>query len=147
MFGPSQSGKTTGLIRGIEEWIGPAVVSSVKTDLLHRTSTVVQPLARSRSSTRSESAAAEPRPGARFVSAATLDGALAAAQLLAPADSDDELDRPILARPSRTADRRHVVGRCEHPRPHDGATWCSGSLASTNPTTQGRARSRRSCDC
>ena len=37
VFGPSQSGKTTGLILGINEWVGPAIVSSVKTDLLHRT--------------------------------------------------------------------------------------------------------------
>jgi type IV secretion system protein VirD4 len=34
VFGPSQSGKTTGLITGVEAWIGPAVVSSVKADLL-----------------------------------------------------------------------------------------------------------------
>jgi len=34
VFGPSQSGKTTGLIAGVEAWTGPAIVSSVKTDLL-----------------------------------------------------------------------------------------------------------------
>jgi type IV secretion system protein VirD4 len=34
VFGPSQSGKTTGLITGVEAWTGPAVVSSVKADLL-----------------------------------------------------------------------------------------------------------------
>lgn len=37
VFGPSQSGKTTGLIAGVEAWHGPAIVSSVKTDLLRAT--------------------------------------------------------------------------------------------------------------
>jgi type IV secretion system protein VirD4 len=37
VFGPSQSGKTTGLIDGITAWTGPAVVSSVKADLLRAT--------------------------------------------------------------------------------------------------------------
>jgi len=37
VFGPSQSGKTTGLIAGVEAWTGPAIVSSVKTDLLRAT--------------------------------------------------------------------------------------------------------------
>ena len=37
VFGPSQSGKTTGLITGVEAWTGPAVVSSVKADLLRTT--------------------------------------------------------------------------------------------------------------
>jgi type IV secretion system protein VirD4 len=34
VFGPSQSGKTTGLITGVTAWTGPAIVSSVKADLL-----------------------------------------------------------------------------------------------------------------
>jgi type IV secretion system protein VirD4 len=37
VFGPSQSGKTTGLITGVSAWTGPAVVSSVKADLLRAT--------------------------------------------------------------------------------------------------------------
>ena len=37
VFGPSQSGKTTGLVDGVGAWVGPAVVSSVKTDLLRAT--------------------------------------------------------------------------------------------------------------
>lgn len=37
VFGPSQSGKTTGLIAGVDAWQGPAIVSSVKTDLLRAT--------------------------------------------------------------------------------------------------------------
>jgi type IV secretion system protein VirD4 len=37
VFGPSQSGKTTGLIDGVTAWTGPAIVSSVKADLLRAT--------------------------------------------------------------------------------------------------------------
>ncbi len=37
VFGPSQSGKTTGLITGVSAWTGPAIVSSVKADLLRAT--------------------------------------------------------------------------------------------------------------
>jgi type IV secretion system protein VirD4 len=37
VFGPSQSGKTTGLITGVHAWTGPAVISSVKADLLRAT--------------------------------------------------------------------------------------------------------------
>jgi type IV secretion system protein VirD4 len=88
VFGPSQSGKTTGLIRGIDEWVGPAIVSSVKTDLLHQTI--------ERRSTVGEVKVFDPLgiTGRRTAtwsplrSAVTLEGALAAAQLLAPAESD-----------------------------------------------------------
>ena len=88
VFGPSQSGKTTGLIRGVEEWIGPAIVSSVKTDLLHRTI--------SRRSAVGEVKVFDPlgvsgRPAATWSplhSSTTLEGALAAAQLLVPAESE-----------------------------------------------------------
>lgn len=37
VIGPSQSGKTTGLIDGLQLWQGPAVVCSVKTDLMQAT--------------------------------------------------------------------------------------------------------------
>lgn len=37
VFGPSQSGKTTGLIDSLHAWTGPAIVSSVKADLLRAT--------------------------------------------------------------------------------------------------------------
>jgi type IV secretion system protein VirD4 len=37
IFGPSQSGKTTGLIDGVAAWAGPAIVSSVKSDLVRAT--------------------------------------------------------------------------------------------------------------
>ncbi len=34
LVGPSRSGKTTAVVSGILEWDGPAVLSSVKADLL-----------------------------------------------------------------------------------------------------------------
>ena len=34
LFGPSQSGKTTRLIDSVNHWTGPAIISSVKTDLM-----------------------------------------------------------------------------------------------------------------
>jgi type IV secretion system protein VirD4 len=37
IFGPSQSGKTTGLIDGVAAWTGPGIISSVKADLLRAT--------------------------------------------------------------------------------------------------------------
>lgn len=37
VFGPSQSGKTTGLVRSVQAWTGPAVICSVKADLLRAT--------------------------------------------------------------------------------------------------------------
>lgn len=37
LFGPSQSGKTTRLIESVNAWTGPAVISSVKTDLMRAT--------------------------------------------------------------------------------------------------------------
>lgn len=89
VFGPSQSGKTTGLIAGVANWHGPAIVSSVKTDLLRATLEkrtnagevkVFDPLGTSgrKTSTWSPLRAAK-----------GLQGALAAAQLLARAGGDD----------------------------------------------------------
>jgi type IV secretion system protein VirD4 len=37
VVGPSQSGKSTLVICGVLEWCGPAILSSVKTDLIHET--------------------------------------------------------------------------------------------------------------
>lgn len=37
IFGPTQSGKTFGLIVGVDAWEGPAIVSSVRTDLMEAT--------------------------------------------------------------------------------------------------------------
>lgn len=83
VFGPSQSGKTTGLVAGVAAWTGPAVICSVKADLLRATLTtrqgagdvkVFDPLAISGQ----PSATWSPLRAAR-----TLPGALAAAQILA----------------------------------------------------------------
>jgi type IV secretion system protein VirD4 len=88
-FGPSQSGKTTGLIDGVRSWGGPAVVSSVKTDLLRTTLAaraamgdvkVFDPLGTSGM----ESASWSPLRRAR-----TLKGALVVAQLLARIGADE----------------------------------------------------------
>jgi type IV secretion system protein VirD4 len=89
IFGPSQSGKTTGLITGVDAWYGPAVVSSVKTDLLRAT------LARREAvgdvkvfdpggTTGMATAAWSP-----LRAAADLRGALAAAQMLARAGAEE----------------------------------------------------------
>lgn len=89
LFGPSQSGKTTRLIESVNSWIGPAVVSSVKTDLMYRTIEqrrrvgdvkVFDPLGISGQ----PSATWSPLRAAR-----TISGAIAAAQILARTGGDD----------------------------------------------------------
>lgn len=89
VFGPSQSGKTHGLLTGVDNWHGPAVISSVKTDLLRTTIErragagdvkVFDPLG----ITGRPSATWSPLRGAR-----TLNGALAAAQILARSGSEE----------------------------------------------------------
>jgi type IV secretion system protein VirD4 len=89
MFGPSQSGKTTGLIEGVRAWAGPAIVSSVKTDLLRATVQhrgqrgeikVFDPLG----VTGTPSASWSP-----LRAASDLAGALAAAQVLARAGAEE----------------------------------------------------------
>ena len=89
VFGPSQSGKTTGLIDGVRAWAGPAIVSSVKTDLLRAT---VQDREQ-----RGEIKVFDPlgvsgMPSASWSplrAASDLAGALAAAQVLARAGADE----------------------------------------------------------
>jgi len=89
VFGPSQSGKTTGLIAGLGAWEGPAIVSSVKTDLYRATRDartaggeikVFDPLG----VTGADSATWSPLAAAKG-----LAGALAAAQMLTRAGRDD----------------------------------------------------------
>lgn len=87
--GPSQSGKTTRLIDSVNAWDGPAVISSVKTDLLRATIgrraaigdvKIFDPIGISG------------MPGATWSplrAAKSLAGALAAAQLLARAGGDE----------------------------------------------------------
>lgn len=89
LFGPSQSGKTTRLIESVNHWTGPAIISSVKTDLMrstieHRsevgTVKVFDPIGL----TGHPASTWSPLHGA-----GTLSGALTAAQLLARASGDD----------------------------------------------------------
>lgn len=89
VLGPSQSGKTTGLTLGLGAWSGPAIVSSVKADLLRATLAargrvgevkVFDPLG----ITGMPSASWSPLRAAR-----TLPGALAGAQVLARAGVDE----------------------------------------------------------
>lgn len=89
VFGPSQSGKTTGLITGVSAWTGPAIVSSVKADLLRATLDtrrqvgevrVFDPLA----VTGRPSSTWSPLRGAR-----TLSGAVNSAAILARTGADD----------------------------------------------------------
>ena len=89
LFGPSQSGKTTRLIESVNAWDGPAVISSVKTDLMRATLgrrraigevKVFDPIGFSGMSCATWSP---------LRAAKSLPGALAAAQLLARAGGDD----------------------------------------------------------
>jgi type IV secretion system protein VirD4 len=93
VFGPSQSGKTTGLIASLHAWTGPAIVSSVKADLLRATIevrraagqvAVYDPLGITGQPTASWSP---------LRAAGTLKGALAAAQVLARAGEEGPGDR------------------------------------------------------
>ncbi|CAN5645679.1 hypothetical protein BH10ACT3_BH10ACT3_00230 [soil metagenome] len=89
LFGPSQSGKTTRLIDSVNAWHGPAVVSSVKTDLMRAT--------HERRAAVGEVKVFDPvgisgMPCATWSplrAAKSLSGALAAAQLLARAGGED----------------------------------------------------------
>ena len=89
VFGPSQSGKTTGLITGVSAWTGPAIISSVKADLLRATIDRRRQLGEVRvfdplGVTGHPSSTWSPlRP------AKTLTGALAAAGILARTGADD----------------------------------------------------------
>lgn len=89
LFGPSQSGKTTRLIESVNHWTGPAIISSVKTDLMratieHRSSAgevkVFDPIGLTGHA---------PSTWSPLHGAHTLSGALTAAQLLARASGDD----------------------------------------------------------
>lgn len=89
LFGPSQSGKTTRLIESVNHWTGPAIISSVKTDLMRATI--------ERRSSLGETRVFDPvgltgQPASTWSplhDAGTLSGALASAQLLARASGDD----------------------------------------------------------
>jgi len=89
VVGPSQSGKTTGLVAGVTAWRGPAIVSSVKSDIVRATLAsrsaigevkVFDPVG----ITGMDKATWSPLRAAR-----ELTGALAAAQMLARAGADE----------------------------------------------------------
>ena len=89
IFGPSQSGKTTGLIDGVTAWTGPGIISSVKADLLRATIDARRQLGDVRvfdplGVTCHPSATWSPLRPAR-----TLTGALSAAGILARTGADD----------------------------------------------------------
>jgi type IV secretion system protein VirD4 len=89
VFGPSQSGKTTGLVTGVSAWTGPAIVSSVKADLLRATIDDRRQLGEVRvfdplGVTGCPSSTWSPLRAAR-----TLSGALNAAAILARTGADD----------------------------------------------------------
>ncbi len=89
VFGPSQSGKTTGLITGVSAWTGPAIVSSVKADLLRATIDARQRIGEVRvfdplGVTGYPSSTWSPLRAAR-----TLSGAVNAAAILARTGADD----------------------------------------------------------
>lgn len=143
IFGPSQSGKTTGLIDGVGAWTGPAIISSVKADLLRATIDgrrrfgdvrVFDPLG----VTGHPSATWSPLRTAR-----SLSGALAAAAILARTGADDatpgdkfwrgqaeQLLAAMLFTAANTADHtmRHVV-RWVLDLDRPGDTDSAGTLA------------------
>jgi len=89
IFGPSQSGKTTGLITGIDAWHGPAVVSSVKTDLLRATLAGREAAGEVKVFDPGGTTGTRTATWSPLRAAADLRGALAAAQMLARAGGDE----------------------------------------------------------
>jgi len=119
VFGPSQSGKTTGLIAGVEAWTGPAIVSSVKTDLMRATL--------ARRSDAGEVKVFDPggdhrddhgnlEPAARGEDSGRGDGGRSDA---GPQRRPRREPVPVLAGPGRTAPGRHVVDGGQHQGPLD----------------------------
>ena len=89
LFGPSQSGKTTGLIAGLQAWHGPAIVSSVKADLMRAS---VEQRRRLGEVKVFDPLGVTGLPSAKWSplrAATTLAGAQAASQILARADGED----------------------------------------------------------
>jgi type IV secretion system protein VirD4 len=89
IFGPSQSGKTTGLITGVDAWQGPAVVSSVKTDLLRATLAGRTAAGEVKAFDPGGTTGMSTATWSPLRAAADLRGALAAAQMLARAGGDE----------------------------------------------------------
>lgn len=89
VFGPSQSGKTTGLITGIDAWHGPAIVSSVKTDLLRTTLGQRRDAGKVKVFDPLGTSGFETSTWSPLRAANTLKGALSAAQVLARGGGDE----------------------------------------------------------
>ena len=88
VFGPSQSGKTTGLRTGLEAWAGPAIVSSVKTDLMRATIAGRQRRGNVKVFDPVGISGMETATWTPLAASRDLRGALAAAQILARAGGD-----------------------------------------------------------
>jgi type IV secretion system protein VirD4 len=89
IFGPSQSGKTTGLISGVHAWCGPAVVSSVKADLLRATLASREAVGDVKVFDPGGTTGSPTATWSPLRATADLRGALAAAQMLARAAGDE----------------------------------------------------------
>lgn len=89
IFGPSQSGKTTGFITGVDAWHGPAVVSSVKTDLLRATLARRDAVGEVKVFDPGGTTGIPTAKWSPLRAAADLRGALAAAQMLARAGGEE----------------------------------------------------------
>jgi len=89
VFGPSQSGKTTGLITSLRSWHGPAIVSSVKADLLRATLDTRQGAGQVRVFDPLGVTGLDTASWSPLHHAATLKGALAAAQILARSGGEE----------------------------------------------------------
>ncbi len=89
LFGPSQSGKTTRLIDSVNAWDGPAVISSVKTDLMRATFEGRKSIGEVKVFDPIGISGMPCATWSPLRAAGSLPGALAAAQLLARAGGDD----------------------------------------------------------
>ncbi|MDQ6909609.1 MAG: type IV secretory system conjugative DNA transfer family protein, partial [Actinomycetota bacterium] len=139
IFGPSQSGKTTGLITGVNAWDGPAIVSSVKTDLMRATMARRSGIGDLKVFDPAGISGMKTATWSPLRAAGTLTGAVAAAQMLARSGARGETQHQfwqgqaeqllagMLWTAANTKDHsmRHVVKwvlELDRPGPGDGGT-------------------------
>ena len=146
LVGPSRSGKSHSAIIGTQLWQGPAIISSVKTDLIAPTLDARQAQGEVRVYDPSRmtpmtvgqlvAAARRPQPRRR----PTLGEATAVGGAARP-----HRPRHLLVAPRRDPPRRTHVARRQHPRPHHDRRRPLG--ARHGPTLRRRPRQgrRRSC--
>ena len=139
-FGPPQSGKSAGLaIPALLEWNGPAVASSIKTDLLSATSGSARG---ARRGARVRPVRPRPDPGAHLVAAARRRHlgwrarGRVAARLRRRARPARRRGRRLLGRRRRAAPRAAALYRGGRSAP-GWTAWCAG------PTARGRGSSTR----